>query len=213
MGFIGKQPSKTALTSSDITDGIISTAKIADSAVTDAKVSAVASSKLTGSVPIANGGTGRTAELHSSWVLDPQISSPSDAYQVLTWSKDPSSVTDNLNGTDVTMSSGVMTFPSTGLYKLTIDMQGRHGSSNVTYVGFTWQHSSDSGSNYSIVYRRLNNVFAGAYFYTMADFYYNVTNASTQRFRANLYATALSGLVIDGGDSYTSTRLYITKVS
>ena len=175
------------------------TGGITDSAVTSAKISELAVGKLSG--------------LHSSWVLDPQISSPSDHYQVLTWSKDPQSVTDNLNGTDVTMSSGVMTFPSTGLYKLTIDMQGRHSSSNVTYVGFQWYHSSDSGSNYSIVYRRLGNVFAGAYFYTMTDFYYNVTNASTQRLRANLYATALSGLVIDGGDSYTSTRLYISKVS
>ena len=194
-------------------DGSVSTAKIANSAVTDAKISAVSASKLSGTVPIANGGTGRTSELHSIWVLDPQISSPSDVYQVLTWSKDTASTTDNLNGTDVTMSSGVITFPSTGLYKLTIDLQGRHSSSNVTYVGFTWQHSSDSGANYSIVWRRLNNVFAGAYFYTLSDFYYNVTNGNTQRLRANLYATAASGLVIDGGQGYTSTRLYITKVS
>ena len=194
-------------------DGSVSTAKIANSAVTDAKISAVSASKLSGTVPIANGGTGRTSELHSIWVLDPQISSPSDVYQVLTWSEDTASTTDNLNGTDVTMSSGVITFPSTGLYKLTIDLQGRHSSSNVTYVGFTWQHSSDSGANYSIVWRRLNNVFAGAYFYTLSDFYYNVTNVNTQRLRANLYATAASGLVIDGGQGYTSTRLYITKVS
>ena len=176
------------------------TGGITDSAVTNAKISELAVGKLSG--------------LHSSWVLDPQISSPSDVYQVLTWSKDPQSVTDNLElGTDVTISSGIISFPSTGIYKLTIDMQGRHGSSNVTYVGFTWQHSSDSGSNFSIVYRRLNNVFAGAYFYTTADFYYNVTNTTTQRLRGNLYATAASGLVIDGGDSYTSTRLYITRVT
>ena len=214
MGFIGKQPSKIALTSSDITDGVISTAKIADSAVTDAKVSAVASSKLTGSVPIANGGTGRTAELHSIWVLDPQISSPSDAYERFKWSKDTASTTDNLNGTDVTIdTNGKITFPSTGLYKLTIDLQGRHSSSNVSYVGFTWQHSSDGGSSDSTVWRRLNNVFAGAYFYTLTDFYYNVTDTTNQRLHANLYATALSGLVIDGGQGYTSTRLYITKVS
>ena len=169
------------------------TGGITDSAVTNAKISELAVGKLSG--------------LHSSWILDPQISSPSDAYQVLTWSKDPQSVTDNLElGTDVTISSGIISFPSTGIYKLTIDWQGRHS-------GFQWYHSSDSGSNYSIVYRRLNNVFAGAYYYTMSDFYYNVTNTTTQRLRGNLYATALSGLVIDGGDSYTSTRLYITRVT
>ena len=50
MGFIGKQPSKTAITSSDITDGVVTadklasdsvtTAKIADNGVTTAKINA-----------------------------------------------------------------------------------------------------------------------------------------------------------------------------
>tara|TARA_Y100001938_G_C8023310_1_gene396569 strand:+ start:433 stop:1074 length:642 start_codon:yes stop_codon:yes gene_type:complete len=39
MGFIGKQPTPVPLTSSDITDGIITTAKIVDDAVTGAKIS------------------------------------------------------------------------------------------------------------------------------------------------------------------------------
>ena len=197
-------------------DGSVGTGKIAANAVTNAKIANSTidlTTKTTGSLPIAQGGTGRTAELHSAWVLNPQISSPSDVYQVLTWAKDSESTTDNLNGTDVTMSNGVITFPSTGLYKLTIDMQGRHGSANVTYVGFQWYHSSDSGANFSIVWRRLDNCFAGAYFTSLSDFYYNVTNASTQRLRANLYTTAASGLVIDGGQGYTSTRLYISKES
>jgi hypothetical protein len=38
MGFIGKQPSKAAITSSDITDGVVTTDKIAADAITDAKI-------------------------------------------------------------------------------------------------------------------------------------------------------------------------------
>tara|TARA_R100000995_G_scaffold76679_1_gene46405 strand:+ start:14 stop:850 length:837 start_codon:yes stop_codon:yes gene_type:complete len=38
MGFIGKQPAKAAMTSSDITDGIVSADKLASSAVTTAKI-------------------------------------------------------------------------------------------------------------------------------------------------------------------------------
>ena len=38
MGFIGKQPAKAAITSSDITDGVVTTDKIAADAVTDAKI-------------------------------------------------------------------------------------------------------------------------------------------------------------------------------
>ena len=37
MSYIGKQPASVALTASDITDGIVSTAKIADNAVTEPK--------------------------------------------------------------------------------------------------------------------------------------------------------------------------------
>ena len=39
MSYIGKSPTAAPLTSSDITDGIISTAKLADDAVTTAKTS------------------------------------------------------------------------------------------------------------------------------------------------------------------------------
>ena len=38
MGFIGVQPATVPLTSSDITDGIITTAKISDDAVTTSKL-------------------------------------------------------------------------------------------------------------------------------------------------------------------------------
>ena len=196
-------------------DGSVGVAQLQNNAITNAKIATgIDASKLTtGSLPIAQGGTGRTAELHSAWVMNPQISSPGSSTGLMQWAKDAASTTDNLNGTDVTMSSGVITFPSTGLYKLTVDMQGRQGSSSVSYVGFTWEHSSDSGGSYSTVWRRLTNSISGGYFAFVSDFYYNVTNISTQRLKALHYATALSGLVIDGGQGYTSTRLYITKVS
>ncbi len=40
MSYIGKKPTSAPLTSSDVTDGIISTAKIADTAITNAKLNA-----------------------------------------------------------------------------------------------------------------------------------------------------------------------------
>ena len=49
MGFIGKQPSKTAITSSDITDGVVTAAKLASDSVTTAKIAdtAVTTAKIT----------------------------------------------------------------------------------------------------------------------------------------------------------------------
>jgi len=50
MGFIGKQPTPVPLTSSDITDGIISTAKIADDAVGNTKLDLTANYAFTGTI-------------------------------------------------------------------------------------------------------------------------------------------------------------------
>lgn len=50
MGFIGVQPTSAPLTSSDITDGIISTAKIADDAVGNTKLNLASDYAFTGTV-------------------------------------------------------------------------------------------------------------------------------------------------------------------
>ena len=50
MGFIGVQPATVPLTSSDITDGIISTAKIADDAVGNTKLDLTANYAFTGTI-------------------------------------------------------------------------------------------------------------------------------------------------------------------
>ena len=56
MAYIGKQPAAAALTSSDITDGIISTAKIADDAVGNTKLDLTANYAFTGTITgVVNG--------------------------------------------------------------------------------------------------------------------------------------------------------------
>jgi len=62
MPFIGNQPAKVPLTSADITDGIITNADIANSTIN-------LTTKVTGSLPVANGGTGLTALGTASQVL------------------------------------------------------------------------------------------------------------------------------------------------
>jgi hypothetical protein len=57
MGYIGQTPSAVPLTSADIADGTITNDDLAGS-ITDAKISALAASKLTGQAGVAQGGTG-----------------------------------------------------------------------------------------------------------------------------------------------------------
>jgi hypothetical protein len=51
-----------AVTTAKIEDAAVTTAKIADGAVTDAKITGVAASKITGTLAIANGGTGSSTQ-------------------------------------------------------------------------------------------------------------------------------------------------------
>jgi len=64
MPFIGNKPSAVPLTSADIADGIITSAKIVDATIANADIANSTinlTTKVTGSLPFANGGTGLTA--------------------------------------------------------------------------------------------------------------------------------------------------------
>jgi len=61
MPFIGNKPSAVPLTSADIADGIITSAKIVDATIANADIANSTinlTTKVTGTLPVANGGTG-----------------------------------------------------------------------------------------------------------------------------------------------------------
>ena len=72
MGYIGTKPSAVPLTSADITDNVITSAKIVDGTIANADIANSTinlTTKVTGSLPVANGGTGLTAIGTASQVL------------------------------------------------------------------------------------------------------------------------------------------------
>jgi hypothetical protein len=79
MPFIGNKPSAIPLTSADITDGIITNADIANSTIN-------LTQKVTGALPVANGGTGLTALGTASQVL--RVNSGATALEFGTVSSD-----------------------------------------------------------------------------------------------------------------------------
>ena len=108
MPFIGNQPSAVPLTSADITDGIITSAKIADGTIVNADINAsaaIASTKLSGSFGITEADQWRLTT-NSTGALNPIASNfernDSTAFAYI--------------GSGMTQSSGIFTFPSTGIY-------------------------------------------------------------------------------------------------
>ena len=86
MAYIGKQPAPAALTSSDITDGIISTAKISDDAVDENKLDLTANYAFTGTITGAGGLvklSSQTMSADSSVSFDGFFSSTYDNYKII----------------------------------------------------------------------------------------------------------------------------------
>jgi hypothetical protein len=90
-------------------------------------------------------------------------------------------------GTGMTESSGIFTFPQTGIYLL---MSQHTMNTSATSCGVKIQMSSDSGSNYSTVsYGEIKNTNNGYHHMTLHGVV-DVQNASTYRIKLIAYNTA-----------------------
>ena len=114
----------SALTSSDSIDFIIALGDVlsvgtpTDGSVTDAKIVGMASSKLTGALPAIDGSalTGVSAITEvDSWEMGTAFSPGGDGNITANWSRTNDPAYGGL-GTGLTESSGIFSFPSTGIY-------------------------------------------------------------------------------------------------
>jgi hypothetical protein len=120
MPFIGNKPSAVPLTSADITDGIITSAKIVDGTIVNADINAsaaIVSTKLSG-VGITEADQWRlTADLTGTdGVISANLERIDTAGQ-------------GTFGTGMTQSSGIFTFPSTGIWLVMFQGSGANASS------------------------------------------------------------------------------------
>ena len=112
-------------------------------------------------------------------------------------------------GTGMTESSGVFTFPSTGLWKVSGSFLITAASGD-TSCGFITQLSTDSGSTYT----QIGGVFESQSQNTSGSFasLINVTNASTFRFK--LFTNGLNaGSAIGGNTSVDYSALMFERIT
>ena len=111
-------------------------------------------------------------------------------------------------GTGMSESSGIFTFPQTGIYLLMGQSQMNGGAS---YAGFAIQASSNSGSNYSSVtegYQNMSTV--GGYHHITLHGIVDVTNAST--FRVRMEAVNNSSTQYSGSTNYLRNGLTFIRI-
>ena len=158
----------TGLAVGGLPDGIVDTDMIATGAVTSAK---------------STGLGGLT--MVDQWRHN---SSNGESNGVLTgWERNDSSTLIDI-GSGMTESSGIFTFPATGLYR--IDWQGpckRTDNITIYYIHSMIEGSTDSGSNYSVLARSSHHIGGANNSHGMAfcTAIFNVTNATTHRLRVN----------------------------
>ncbi len=182
MPFIGNKPSAVPLTSADIADGIITSAKIVDGTIVNADINAsaaIVNSKLSG--------VGITEA--DQWRLSTSYSySGSQSYATLTsnWERVD---TDGfgLLGTGMTQSSGVFTFPSTGIYLVTFTAHAETSTNNARFVGASIFTTTD-GSTFSESGQYSGNALAstmgsGTRTTVTGQFQFDVTNVTTHKVR------------------------------
>ena len=184
-------------------DGTVTTAKIGSNAVTTAKI---ADANVTSAKMFSGFANGIT--MADQWRLAADLTNPG-ASDITANLERVDDATFSKIGTGMTESSGIFTFPSTGLYhiKLTgvffIPSLDNNASVNINV-------SSDSGSNYDTILR----IEGGQNSFKLAthssDAFVNVTNASTFRLKFTTFSMAsssLMGLTDYNRTSFTFIRL------
>ena len=132
-------------------DGSVSTAKLADGSVTSAKIASSAvdlTSKVTGVLPVANGGSGISTVMADQFRLTGTTNDGSNA-----------DVTSNIErihttgqgtlGTGMTESSGIFSFPSTGIYLVMFNVDFTIGGSENN--AFCNLNVTTNNSSYTVV--------------------------------------------------------------
>ena len=197
----------------------VQTADIADSAVTDAKISALTSSKLSGAlpalsaanltnIPAANltgalpaisganltGISSSTAYQYvDQWALNTNISVSSTTY----WSGSGLSRSNSYaytNGTAMTVNGGgTFSFPATGVYRIYARQQFLANNVASRYVGTLIEYSRNGGSNWSALADAIDamtQISGATYVNSVCEGFLDVTNTTNDVIRFGGYSAA-----------------------
>ena len=191
MGYVGYKPASVPLTSADITDSIITSAKIADGTIVNADINASAgidASKLSGvGITVAD-----------NWRMNSDLTA--DTNPITNWERVDTSGQGTI-GTALTLSSGNFTFPSTGIYLVTMTVCLEEGTNTDNLIQFDMYYNTT----------RLMQVFqetalASGFTTGTNQTLVNVTSTSHQMYFRVANVTNAARII---GDSTTNTTNFI----
>ena len=109
-------------------------------------------------------------------------------------------------GSAMTQSSGLFTFPSTGIYYCSINGTFYRGTGDRRYIGFTIQTTADNGSNYFTATSNYDSISgdtnSNTYAHVTSTFVFDVTDTSTHKMRFQTEAVDTGVSISDIGGRY-----------
>jgi len=170
-------------------------------AISAANLTNIPAANITGTLPAISGAnlTGITAGITMAqrWVFTSPITFGS-SYAIITSNLSARSAS---IGSAMSESSGVFTFPSTGIYKISFYGTWLDQSAPNDYLGQKIQYSTDSGSNYSDGAVGWVSGETNDYASQTVSMFLDVTNASTHRVRFLAQSQGNGGAFIFGSNS------------
>ena len=189
------------------TDGSVTANKIGTGAV-------VLTSKVSGVLPVANGGTGATsfAEANSvieTWYYDSQDRSHTNGTVLnQTWTRKTNDLTANKNG-GMSVSSGIFTFPSTGVWNVSLSLIF-YASASTTYHGVRFNITTDNSSYSNVALAYTNSTSSGRHSNIQMPYVMNVTDTTNQKIKWTI--SAQNAITVRGGSTEVGTKATFIKL-
>jgi len=190
------------------TDGSVTANKIGSGAVN-------LTSKVTGVLPVANGGTGATSFSEANSVIETWYYDSTDRTHAnnadlsQTWTRKTNYLTANKNG-GMSNSSGIWTFPSTGIWNIAIKFEF-YSSAETGYHGVMLKVTSDNSTTYNEVINSNTSTNTNAVHSTVyLPYMLNITDTTNQKFKWSVSAGA--NIVVRGGTGTNVTLAQFIKL-
>jgi len=220
MPFIGNKPSAVPLTSADIADGIITSAKIVDATIANADIANSTinlTTKVTGTLPVVNGGTGLAALGTSLQVLRTNTGATALEYATLSTGAAAGQVIQVVTATDSTERTFTNTSFVTGSNTLSASITPASASNKVLILVSSSMRVN--GAGYLTIYKgatnlgnsngmvRMYNEYGDAFTIHFLD-----SPATTSATTYQLYCRSdAAALGLNVGDAKTSITLFEIK--
>jgi hypothetical protein len=208
---VGGLPDGTVDEGTLATDAV-TTAKVASTAITDAKIGGMASSKLSGALPAISGAalTGISGGLTGAdqWRVTDNVAQGNDGDVTANWARLDDAGFIKI-GTGLSESSGIFSFPDTGIWWIHWVLAAQ--PKDDTKVHMAGNFTSDNGSSWSETALATVGFNAGAddsgVNQGSASFLFDVTNTTNCKFKFTLTSVGGNSYGLTGASAYTYTGI------